>query len=554
MSEFETGADEAPGGSRPPLTPLGPAWSRIKLAAHGEYDRLVFQDRDIFCAAVLLRRRRGGFMLAVPLNAFPAAQLNSAEEEGYPGVMGPGLPASVDAYPEDQEEFPSTCEVLLLDLAAAAKDYLHRFEELDDLLLFTDPDGLVVWPGGEELETAAADWIHGNSGDTSARTDAYLPPAARRLPVAAAAPTAKARAGGRGRTPPPPPPAGPREVADMVSSALAPRFASIEQRLGEVEARRSGVAGGPRLTLGVERRAGQDAPKSFPVPKAPGRLGDPLAGGAPPAAGAARGGAAGEAVARFDIGSEAHSEDGNVQSQILAALTRQSAALQSALEGARDPLSAEGESLLSGSLGVRGAAQRDKYLHARSAAPGQFAARVAANMQRELGPSSSAEGAPPDPLAYFERYAAFGGRRDLGMVHYTLMHMLRDMWSGNPERAQDTAALLACAVEQAQLDGGRWDIANLFLLLPDPPAHALSRQPEAALARPFPRLADQQWCTTFLAYVKELDTIQARRSEVGGRPQRPPRGRGNDAGGAGADPPGEGAQAPAAGAGRGKKK
>ena len=49
----------------------------------------------------------------------------------------------------------------------------------------------------------------------------------------------------------------------------------------------------------------------------------------------------------------------------------------------------------------------------------------------------------------------------------------------------------------------------------------MSRRETNAATRPFARLAEQSWVTIVLAYIKELDLIEQRRSDL--RNPRPPR-------------------------------
>ena len=82
----------------------------------------------------------------------------------------------------------------------------------------------------------------------------------------------------------------------------------------------------------------------------------------------------------------------------------------------------------------------------------------------------------------------------------------------------DTLALMAVAGQSRR---GRWDLASQFLLLEYPPAHAISRRETNTFARPFARLAEQGCARIVLAYIKELDIIEQRRSDL--RNPRAPR-------------------------------
>ena len=113
-------------------------------------------------------------------------------------------------------------------------------------------------------------------------------------------------------------------------------------------------------------------------------------------------------------------------------------------------------------------------------------------------------------------------------------------------------SLLLVSLEQMLLNGGSWQVAWTLMLLEEPPWVSLGRAPDRlGLLQSFPRLADQSWSTTALAYMRELDVIASRRRELA-----PPRGRqpyhGNpDAGGGGDSLPPNPALPPGRGRGRG---
>eukprot|EP00435_Cladocopium_sp_Y103_P069903 s107_g34.t1 len=95
---------------------------------------------------------------------------------------------------------------------------------------------------------------------------------------------------------------------------------------------------------------------------------------------------------------------------------------------------------------------------------------------------------------------------------------------GNLHGARDATALLAVTIDQAALDNGRFDLANLLSLQEDPPATVFSHKPPNMLskARAFTPLASQQWVTVALAYLKELDIISAKRLELAAAPKQNP--------------------------------
>lgn len=93
----------------------------------------------------------------------------------------------------------------------------------------------------------------------------------------------------------------------------------------------------------------------------------------------------------------------------------------------------------------------------------------------------------------------------------------------NFQACRDTVALLAVMLEQAVLDGGRLDLAQILTLSDDPPV------------------------TTSLAFIKELDTITTKRLELVSTSQS------STSGGSGGDQDGGRGRGDAKGRGKGRK-
>ena len=77
--------------------------------------------------------------------------------------------------------------------------------------------------------------------------------------------------------------------------------------------------------------------------------------------------------------------------------------------------------------------------------------------------------------------------------------MLRALYRGQHERVADLASLLFAALEQASYDNAAMDLAYLYLLLSDPLAEMLGREPLRTAVRQAPRVADQAWTDSMLA-------------------------------------------------------
>ena len=96
------------------------------------------------------------------------------------------------------------------------------------------------------------------------------------------------------------------------------------------------------------------------------------------------------------------------------------------------------------------------------------------------------------------------------------MTMVDFVMSENWGAAKDTLGLLVVMIEQACLDQGKFDLAQLLTLQEDPPSGVFTNRQlsQVSRAKPFSPLADQRWVTVALAFLKELDTISTKRSEL----------------------------------------
>ena len=67
-------------------------FQRLKtLDSRGGPQCLVITVGDVMALAVLLQRREGGMLLAVPADFWPDAALTEAEAGGYVSVIGPSI-------------------------------------------------------------------------------------------------------------------------------------------------------------------------------------------------------------------------------------------------------------------------------------------------------------------------------------------------------------------------------------------------------------------------------------------------------------------------------
>jgi hypothetical protein len=75
-------------------------------------------------------------------------------------------------------------------------------------------------------------------------------------------------------------------------------------------------------------------------------------------------------------------------------------------------------------------------------------------------------------------------------------------------------SLLVCSLEQAAMDG-TWETAFLISLAPDPPSQLFQdRISNMSGMKAFCPIMPTEWAATHLAYLKELDILLTRKSEI----------------------------------------
>ena len=203
------------------------------------------------------------------------------------------------------------------------------------------------------------------------------------------------------------------------------------------------------------------------------------------------------------------------QSQALTALVAQIA------QQSGDPLlelSATGAS-----PGTRGAQGRARLQAELAAQKGTFFTSVLAAMSRRMSPTLSPEGSPQELMdrgicgtRYLERFGGYGRVRELGCLQHQVMSIMDCLQTQNWQAVRDQTALLAVTLDQAALDSGKFDLAQLLCLQEEPPSTVFTARQGNILAKPraFSPLADQKWITVALAYIKELDVITSKRLEL----------------------------------------
>ncbi|CAK0906192.1 unnamed protein product [Prorocentrum cordatum] len=190
--------------------------------------------------------------------------------------------------------------------------------------------------------------------------------------------------------------------------------------------------------------------------------------------------------------------------------------------------------------GVRGTAHREALIAARRTSPGSFSRSLMEAMAAQGRSSRQPRGVaydPPEPRLWLERTGGWSEFtpgspntvRDLALIAWQVADIVDRLWMNQIAEAADSAALLLMGLDQARIDGGRLDMMWLYQFERDPPASLFARGGQSAVGtRQFSSLANPRWSTVNLAYLRELDLLETRRSEL----QRPqgrtpvPRARG----------------------------
>ncbi|CAE7257709.1 unnamed protein product [Symbiodinium microadriaticum] len=139
---------------------------------------------------------------------------------------------------------------------------------------------------------------------------------------------------------------------------------------------------------------------------------------------------------------------------------------------------------------------------------------------------------PPGPAPfrfteYVERYGGYQQQRELGLIQYMLCQITDLLLSGEVEGTLDLLSLMHVALEQAAQDHGKWEVAYVLSLFPDPELSGQVFQNCSSSQNPrlkaWAPLCPAPWATPALAYLKEADAIMARRSEAVGaaQPRKP---------------------------------
>ena len=209
-------------------------------------------------------------------------------------------------------------------------------------------------------------------------------------------------------------------------------------------------------------------------------------------------------------------------SSLAAAVLAQSNALVS-LVGQLAQGSAEPMLDAPSSTSVRGALGRQKLQQELLSSPGAMARRIRQNAALRMNPTGLTDGDRATLTRYLERFGGFGKQRTLALLAWITAQAADHLAQGSAETAADLLSLMLLTIDQANLDGGDMSFAWILSLQADPPS-ALYQEPHgpvAPTARAFSQLADQRWITIGLSFLKEIEAISSRRKSELANPKKP---------------------------------
>ena len=171
--------------------------------------------------------------------------------------------------------------------------------------------------------------------------------------------------------------------------------------------------------------------------------------------------------------------------------------------------------------GTRGVLRREKLQADLASRSGGFYLQLMQQMHRRLHPgkpvpASLAELQSLSMLTYLERQGGFRGQREAGLMMWLLGHIVDSINAEDWAGVRELTALTVVALEQSVVDQGDWSLAFLLSLASEPPVQmfqdrVLQISPHG---RPFAPLCPAQWAATTLGYLKDLETLSSKKTEI----------------------------------------
>ena len=207
-------------------------------------------------------------------------------------------------------------------------------------------------------------------------------------------------------------------------------------------------------------------------------------------------------------------------SSLAKALTQQGEALSLLVSH----LVAQGESLdlgsSSSSVSGKGSAERERLQQELAAGSSTFFLQVCQGAHRRLHPALPVPASLDDMKAqgrlslvsYLERQGGYAQQRGTGLMMLMLATIGDCFLRGDTHVAMEHLGLALAATEQSCTDNGRWDLGFLLTLLEEPAPSMFAPRGQAANSRlrAFSPLVPPTLGSVTLAYVREVDLLSQR--------------------------------------------
>ena len=479
------------------------------------------KSSDCFCVPVM--SRSGGFLVCVPRGCFSEEilvdMLTGSESNA---VVGPSKGVTISLCEEGFDETPvlvgASSNSLLVDLSDEALSWVREYEsnlDTSEVRPFAEAYPNAI-PVHTELVLVATEWVTQQGSDRVNFYSALEEPegvavAAKKLGASKKAPSPKRISNA--------------QVLDQLTTVLN-QMKLLSARQEMIEKAGTGLApnvSGPapsNTAVVPPVSAGFAALGSAPPPVAfakvakvvgpPPRVRQPVALPVHPDPTAVPGDPAGVA----------NESDPNSIVQAISMQSSAITALVAHLANTADPLS----ELQGGgqSFGTTKGVQRRERMQAELASGSStFYLQVMQQLHRRMFPSRPV---PKDIselqhlsfLDYLKETGGYRGNKEAGILMWLLGHILDAAASEDMHQVKERLALMVVSLEQSVLDKGDWQIAFLLSLAEDPPLSIYQDKTSmvSPYGRPFANLVPSAWSAVVLAYVKEMELLTSKKSEV----------------------------------------
>ncbi|CAL1144812.1 unnamed protein product [Cladocopium goreaui] len=466
--------------------------SLLKFARDGDPSLLVWRVptmltdggvADLQAFVLPLLSRAGGFLAAIPLQVVLSDVLLDAMLKEEPGTIGPSKEFTAQLMVEEEigsgvVDLSSTANFVVVDLDDTVLMEMREYDIVTDstepIVPYSDSDPNAL-PKVIQLLPMIQDWIESVASERLAFYSAREEQDGPTLPA-----TKKAAA---------------KKAARTTIATLASQMATMQQQLQAVLAQQDVLAKGGGGMDGFASHA--PAPSNGPMVATIPALSSGLGLGTVPK------------QAALAIGPPPRTKD---------------AQLENVADVGGDPMSdLAGHSGTAGlGLNTKGVARRERMQSELAQRSSNYFLQVQQQLFKRMNPSravpkNAAElsQAGASMTAYLERYGGFRQNRDTGLIMWILAHAMDSASQDDFHGTKEYLALLVAALEQSTLDGG-WGVAYVLSLMEEPPQQLFMERmtPVSATGRPFSPLVPPSWAAVALSYLKELEVLSTRKTEM----------------------------------------